>query len=293
MYAYSLVVFTLLFLAQLWTPAKAFDYGELLWSEEFKSSDVLDPNVWSYMIGPGFISLNYNTNSSNNTFIYKGYLWLVSRSEQMQGYFFTSANLFTQRTFKYGIIEIRAVMPQGKGIMSVIGLRLLNETKNDTYGTFQTFNLGSQPNRTCTVVTSSYANDSQQYSQSANGFFNNDGRFHLYRIDWSDTRLKFYVDDTLYMIHEKSKLSAAYKWSFDTSLRLSLSGVVGGEWAGGYGLDNRIFPTYFVIDYVRHYAPAILATSETTTQGASMTRYLNTQLIFWLLSISFYINFFF
>ena len=31
--------------------------------------------------------------------------------------------------------------------------------------------------------------------------------------------------------------------------------AVGGSWAGSKGIDQGAFPTHYLIDYVRYYAP--------------------------------------
>ena len=38
-------------------------------------------------------------------------------------------------------------------------------------------------------------------------------------------------------------------------MNIILNNAVGGDWGGAKGVDDSIFPTKYVIDYIRVYAP--------------------------------------
>ena len=39
-------------------------------------------------------------------------------------------------------------------------------------------------------------------------------------------------------------------------MNIILNNAVGGNWGGSRGVDDSIFPTKYVIDYIRVYAPS-------------------------------------
>jgi hypothetical protein len=42
-------------------------------------------------------------------------------------------------------------------------------------------------------------------------------------------------------------------WPFDNNFNIILNIAIGGAWGGIKGIDDSIFPTQYVIDYVRQY----------------------------------------
>ncbi len=80
--------------------------------------------------------------------------------------------------------------------------------------------------------------------------------FHVFRLDWFEGHMKFYLDDKLYYEvsykpdkhHEKWQV-----WPFDEPFYLILNLAVGGTLGGQNGIDEEAFPQAFIIDYVKIY----------------------------------------
>lgn len=94
------------------------DKGPLLWSDEFDGTGKPNGANWRYDIGGGGWGNNeaqYYTDSVNNAYLGGGALTIEARREDFQGNRYTSARLLSQRKFKYGIFEMRAKLPRGRG----------------------------------------------------------------------------------------------------------------------------------------------------------------------------------
>ncbi len=83
----------------------------------------------------------------------------------------------------------------------------------------------------------------------------NDNRtFHTYGLDWTSEKLRFFVDDIQYFVYEKdADWTYNTTWPFDTEFNIIINNAIGGSWGGAKGVDESIFPTHYIIDYVRHY----------------------------------------
>ena len=76
--------------------------------------------------------------------------------------------------------------------------------------------------------------------------------FHVYAVEWRESRLDFYCDDVRYFSYAKDDRYPAY-WRFDRPFYLLLNLAIGGTWGGAQGIDDSIFPLRYEIDYVRYY----------------------------------------
>ena len=76
--------------------------------------------------------------------------------------------------------------------------------------------------------------------------------FHTYTINWTPKYIKAYLDGKHYFTYEKRDSSFG-AWPFDTDFKIIVNTAVGGDWGGAQGIDNKIFPTHYTVDYVRQY----------------------------------------
>jgi beta-glucanase (GH16 family) len=81
---------------------------------------------------------------------------------------------------------------------------------------------------------------------------NNYSAFHVYTLEWEPKEYRLYLDDILYFTF-KNENTGFDVWPFDKPFHLILNLAIGGNWGGGKGIDNSIFPQKFEIDYVRVY----------------------------------------
>ena len=83
---------------------------------------------------------------------------------------------------------------------------------------------------------------------------NDNTTFHTYGLDWTSERLTFLVDGTEYFTYEKGANWTHDSWPFDAEFNIIINNSIGGSWGGAKGVDESIFPTRYIIDYVRQYS---------------------------------------
>ena len=76
--------------------------------------------------------------------------------------------------------------------------------------------------------------------------------FHIYRIDWDEASIKWYIDEILYYEFINNE-NGSSSWPFDQNFYLILNLAIGGSWGGYCGIDYNAFPQSMEIDYVRFY----------------------------------------
>jgi beta-glucanase (GH16 family) len=70
--------------------------------------------------------------------------------------------------------------------------------------------------------------------------------FHVYRVDWSASSIKFYVDNTLYHSVTNSS-SIPYNKNFFFLINMAMGGGFGGP------VDPQFTNEVFEVDYIRVY----------------------------------------
>ena len=171
--------------------AKAFgDYTELKWSDEFDSGS-LDQTKWSYEVQDVWYNneLQATTNSVDNLFLDNGNLVIQARQQQLNGRDYTSARIVTRdkKSFGFGRIDVRAKLPQGKGIWPAIWMLGTNEATAPwpACGEIDIMELrGSNPSVNLSTVHYGADFDSRKYTGTSytlpNGSFA-DG-FHVFTL---------------------------------------------------------------------------------------------------------------
>ncbi len=236
----------------------------LVWNDEFEKS-FIDPQKWGHEVnanGGGNNELQYYTARLENSFIENGKLKIVSRYEDYSGdegtRSFTSARLRTKNKgdWKYGRIEISAMLPIGKGTWPAIWML----PTDWEYGSWPESgeidimeHVGYDPNVIHGTVHTKALN--HMIGTQVGNKINipkalND--FHIYAIEWFENRIDFFADDSLYFSFDNLN-EGWQKWPFDKRFHLILNIAVGGAWGGQKGIDTSIFPSTMEIEYVRVY----------------------------------------
>ncbi len=267
---------TLALLAALaggWTHAADW---QLVWSDEFDKPGLPDPAKWTYE--EGFVRNNeaqfYTRARKENARVEDGNLVIEARRDQFpnpayradapkdsrrakQFADYTSASVTTRgiTNWTYGRIEVRAKIPGGRGMWPAIWMlgqrpgagwpacgeidimEFVGHDTNTIHGTVHTgkYNHMKKTQKGAKVTVPSPEND-----------------FHVYAIEWTPEKIDFLVDGKKYhaFANEHSGVDA---WPFDAPHYLILNTAVGGAWGGQKGIDETIFPTKFLIDFVRVY----------------------------------------
>lgn len=234
----------------------------LVWNDEFDVNGLADSTKWGYDRGGngwGNKELQfYTAGRSENARVVDGHLIIEARREDMQNNKYTSARMVTKNKgdWKYGRFEIRARLPRGKGIWPAIWML---PTKS-VYGGWPKSGeidimefVGYMPDSVFgSVHTGLYHHTIG--TQKTKGIMLKDlgDAFHVYAIEWTETRISFYIDGKKYFQFDNSR-SGSGAWPFDQEFHLILNIAVGGNWGGKFGVDDSIFPQTMEIDYVRVY----------------------------------------
>lgn len=227
----------------------------LLWSDEFESDGTPDPEKWKFETGNGSNGWGNNekqfyTSRPENAIVADGVLKIKTIRENYQGFEFTSARMITKDlfSFRYGIIEFRAKLPEGKGTWPALWM-LGNDIGTVGWpacGEIDVMeHVGNQLNKI--HGTLHYPGHSGGEGVGGTLLVNNvTTDFHVYKAEWSADHIKFYVDNKLYYTFNNSPAVP-----FNQAFFIIMNCAMGGNF-GGY-IDPGFTQSVFEIDYVRVY----------------------------------------
>lgn len=242
----------------------------LVWSDEFDYTGAIDSEKWHHQTllpnGQSWYNgeIQHYTNRIENSFVSDGTLKIMAIRENFtqQGVTkeFTSARLNSKFAFTYGRVEVRARLPFGVGTWPAIWTLGQNITEPGGYFYSE---FGTTPWPACGEIdimehwgmNQDYISSATHTPSSYGGTVNVGGRFvdnvstefHVYRLEWSETRLIFSVDNQVHYIYEPSEQNME-TWPFDLNQYILLNVAILPD----------IIPTGFTqdameIDYVRVY----------------------------------------
>jgi len=236
----------------------------LVWADEFETDGAPDSTKWSFDTkGNEWAWGNnekqfYTKNDSDNAFIKNGILYITALKEESENKGYTSARLITQKNggWLYGIVEVKARIPKGRGIWPAIWMMPVSSE----YGNWPASgeidimeHVGYMPDSVfATVHTQSYNHGIGTQKGKSASLQNIYDDFHVYKLEWEPEQYTVYFDDTkiFTFVNEKT----GYKeWPFDKPFYLILNVAVGGNWGGKMGINDSIFPQSMEVDYVRVY----------------------------------------
>ncbi len=230
----------------------------LVWQDEFQGSS-LDLTCWNFEIGNGNNGWGNNEleyyKSENTSIVLNDYLMIEAKQENQSGFNYTSSRLTTQgkKSYKYGRVDIRAALPQGKGIwpalwmlgdnFATVGwpscgeidiMEMVGGNGNDdtVHGTVHWDNAGSH---------ASYGNS---YSLAGANFAE---EFHVFSIVWDSEKIIWYVDDIQYNVIDTTPAGLS---EFQESFFFIFNVAVGGNWPGSPDAST-VFPQRMAVDYIR------------------------------------------
>jgi beta-glucanase (GH16 family) len=237
---------------------------ELVWSDEFDYTGLPDSTKWLYDTegndaGWGNREAQYYTVADKeNASVEDGILKITALKEKYKDKEFTSARLVSNADWQYGIIEVKAKVPEGVGTWPAIWMMPGGWSFDDgnwpTVGEIDIMeHVGFDPG-----VVHSSAHSADYYwklgTQKTGTISVPDATtaFNTYKLEWTADVLKSYVNDSLYFEYENEGLGES-KWPYNKPFYLILNIAVGGDWGGQQGIDESAFPQTMEIDYVRVY----------------------------------------
>jgi beta-glucanase (GH16 family) len=240
--------------------ARAFaTYTELAWSDEF-SGGTLDPAKWSYEVRDTWYNneLQATTNRPANVAVAGGNLHLTALQESYHGRSYSSGRIITKgkQAFTYGRLDVRAKLPQGKGIWPAIWMLGANDSQVSwpACGEIDIMELrGSAPTVNNSTVHYGTSPADHQYKGTQytlpSGNFASD--FHVFSCVRSLNKLAFFVDGQPYYTVTPSTISPA-TFPFNAPFYTILNLAVGGDFDGNPDATTT-FPQTMLVDYVKFF----------------------------------------
>ena len=234
---------------------------KLVWSDEFNYEGLPDSTKWNYDVGGhgwGNNELQYYTYKTiANARAANGKLVIEAIKEKKENNNYTSARLITKGKgdWKFGRIEVKAKLPQGRGtwpaiwmLASTSPLKWPDDGEIDIMehvGFHPGYIHGSIHSKKYNHVIGTQKTDTIKVEDCSE-------KFHVYGVEWNKDSVKVSVDAKEYFkfANEHSGYDA---WPFDNKMHLLLNIAVGGNWGGQKGVDENIWPQKMEIDYVRVY----------------------------------------
>jgi beta-glucanase (GH16 family) len=243
----------------------------LVWSDEFNGADGSPPDLakWTYDTGGGGWGnkeLESYTSRLENVQQRGGNLVITARKESYTGLDgvtrpYTSARITTKGQFSqtYGRFEARLQLPLGKGIWPAFWMLGddIDSVRWPGAGEIDVMeNIGETSRIYSTLHGPGYSGAkgiSAPYDLPAGEAVNTG--FHVYAVEWSPERIRFYLDDRLIVERTPKDLPAGTKWVYDHPFFMILNVAVGGQWPGSPD-ESTVFPEKMLVDYVRVYRAA-------------------------------------
>jgi beta-glucanase (GH16 family) len=248
---------------------------ELVWADEFDTDGPPDPAKWMWDTHANKIGWYnkelqyYAADRAENARVEGGRLIITARRETLSdradhgGQNYTSARLITKgkAEFTYGLIEVRAKLPCGKGSWPAIWTLGATAPWPDGGEIDIMEHVGATPGDIFGTI----------HNRSTAGTFGNGGKtridtactaFHDYQLLWTPREIRFAVDGKPYHRYANAG-TGSEQWPFDQPhyllLNLAIGGAMGGE------VDDSIFPASFEIEHVRVYRQAVRGAAPTAT----------------------------
>ena len=229
----------------------------LVWADEFSEGPLVSSKKWTYEVGlvRNAEAQFYTPERRENARVSDGKLIITARHEPWQGAAYTSASVTTAGVFEftYGKVEIRAKIPTGRGAWPA--LWMLGDMKKHPWpecGEIDLMeNVGFDPQKIHFTTHTGAFNHVKGTQQSHAVVLEHPWKeFHRFGLIWTPERLEYFLDGEKVSEFANDGGGHAH-WPFDEPQHLIMNLAIGGGWGAQKGIDDRIFPLEYAIDYVR------------------------------------------
>ncbi|MBY5991024.1 family 16 glycosylhydrolase [Ferrimonas balearica] len=253
-------------------PAAQAQY-QLVWSDEFDGT-ALDTSKWTPQLGDG-CDLNLcgwgnqerQFYQAENLTVADGLLTITAHRGGPGEAEYSSGRIRSLHNgdFRYGRIEARIQLPAGQGLWPAFWMLPSEEVyggwaASGEIDIMEAVNLGGRGGNEVhgTLHYGGPWPDNRYSGAPHTPAESVVTGFRVYRVDWTQGEIRWYVDDVLYQTQTQWHSTAApYPAPFDQPFHLLLNLAVGGTWPGAPAPDTP-FPAQMRVDYVRVYQdPAI------------------------------------
>ncbi len=241
-----------------YTPTEYAGFN-LVWHDEFNGFS-LNTDDWSYDIGNGVGGWGNNELEyyrSENAVVADSVLTIEAREESFGGYNYTSAKIKTygKKSFQYGRIDIRALLPKGQGLWPALWTlgNNLNSTGWPDCGEIDMMEMIGGSGGESRVYGTVHWEYNGEHADSGgsktlpSSVYNFNEAYHVFSIFWDENSIKWYVDDQQYY---EIDITASDMSEFHQPHWFIFNVAVGGNWPGNPN-STTIFPQQMKVDYIR------------------------------------------
>jgi beta-glucanase (GH16 family) len=232
---------------------------DLVWEDNFDVAGLPNSKIWSYE--EGYVRNNeaqyYTKERSENARVEDGKLIIEARNDNWNSHKITAASINTngKKSILYGRIEVKAKLPTGVGTWPAIwmlGDAMKKGTGWPACGEIDIMeNVGYDPDVIhANIHTKAYNHVKNTNKGNKITIAKPYNDFHVYAVEWFEDHMDFFVDDQKYFTFPNEKTGNDV-WPFDKPHYLLINLAIGGGWGGQEGVDDKIFPQKYYIDYVK------------------------------------------
>lgn len=234
---------------------------KLVWEDNFDADGLPDSKIWNYE--EGYIRNSeaqyYTKGRLENARVENGSLIIEARKDNWNDKEITSAsvNTYGKKSMLYGKVEVRAKLPTGKGTWPAIwmlGNSIQEGSSWPACGEIDIMeNVGYAPDVIhANIHTKAYNHSIGTGKGNKITIEKPYEDFHVYTVEWFESEMRFFVDDTLYFTYKKEGTGNDV-WPFDKPHYLIINLAIGGGWGGSQGIADDLLPQKYYIDYVKVY----------------------------------------
>lgn len=234
---------------------------KLVWADEFNSSSLSED--WTFELGDGCPDLcgwgnqELEYYKKENTSLADGKLIITAKRESVSGKQYTSSRLITKgkKSFTYGRIDIRAILPKGQGLWPALWMlgENIDEVSWPKCGEIDIMELigGSTEDRDKTIHGTVHWDNAGSYAnyggstKLSTGIFNDE--YHVFSINWDPQKIVWLLDGVEFHVID---ITPAGLDEFHKPMFFIFNVAVGGIWPGNPD-GSTIFPQEMKVDYVR------------------------------------------
>jgi len=253
---------------------------ELSWAEEFRDPQELFEDWTAEEWRPGRVNHEEQayTRRPENVRIENGVLILEAHTTGKRDPAYTSGRLHSwgHQAFRYGRLDIRARVPEGRGVWPALWLLPDNPYRYAT--TCASDRREWQGDGDCDAWPNSGEIDLMEHIGYEPGVvhgtvhtrdhFAGEGiqgsivvddlgrAFHTYSLVWEADAMAMFVDGVRYYTYVNEGLGAG-QWPFDHPFHIVMNLAIGGDWGAAHGpVEKSALPRRLEVDYVRLYERA-------------------------------------
>lgn len=231
-----------------------YDGYNLVWQDEFSGTGV-NPDYWTFETGGEWYNNELQYYKSENASVGDGVLTIEARKEDFGGHNYTSARMITQnkKMFKYGRVDMRALLPEGQGIWPALWTlgKDIGSVGWPKCGEIDMMEMIGGSGRENTVYSTMHWDDVGGHAQYGLSYTstgkNFHQKYHVFSIVWDQNQIRSFVDNQQYFVID---ITPANLSEFHQEHFFIFNLAVGGIWPGNPD-NSTIFPQQLKVDYIR------------------------------------------